>query len=92
MAGLTPTRIAQGAVGLLIVIILRALGELLRIDACGTTGLTSDGRLYAIGAMAAAAAALVAFALHVLNRDRLAIAVAGIGILGLFAYKIVAQA
>lgn len=92
MAGLTASRIAQGAVGLLIVIVLRALGELLRIDACGATGLTSEGRLYAIGAMAAAVAALVAFALHVLNRDHLAIAVAGVSILGLLAYKVVAQA
>ncbi len=42
--------------------------------------------------MAAAAAALVAFALHALNWDRLAIAVACVSILGLFAYKIVTQA
>jgi hypothetical protein len=92
MAALTPRRIAQGVIGLLIVVVLRALGELLRIDACGTTGLTSEGKLYATGAMAAAAAALVAFALHISNRDRLAIAVAGVSVLGLFAYKVVARA
>jgi hypothetical protein len=48
MAGLTSSRIAQGAVELVIVINLRALGELLRIDVCGATGLTSEGKLYAI--------------------------------------------
>jgi hypothetical protein len=61
--------IAQVAVGLLIVIVLRALGELLHIDVCGATGFTSPSKLYATGAMAAAAAALVAFALHAMGRD-----------------------
>lgn len=39
--------IAQVAVGLLIVIVLRALGELLHIDVCGATGFTSPSKLYA---------------------------------------------
>ncbi len=49
MVGPTPHRIAQGVVGVLIVIVLRALGELLRVDACGATGLTSEGKLYVTG-------------------------------------------
>lgn len=87
----TPHRTAQVAVALLIVIVLRSLGEVLCIDAHGATGLTSEGRLYVIGAVAAAAAALVAFALHLFNRDGLAMAIAGVSILGLFLYKVVAQ-
>ena len=89
MARLRPQRIAQVAVGLLIVIVLRALGELLHIDVCGATGFTSLGKLYATGAMAAAAAALVAFALHAMGRDHAAIGVTAVSILGLMVYKII---
>jgi hypothetical protein len=92
MGSLTLHRIARGAVGLLIVIVLRALGEFLRIGACGATALSPEGKLYLTGAMAAAAAALVAFALHAMDRDRVAIGVTAVSILGLLTYKIVALA
>ena len=41
------------------------------------------------GAMAAAAAALVAFALHAMGRDHAAIGVTAVSILGLMVYKII---
>jgi hypothetical protein len=90
MGRLSLHRIAQGAVALLVVIVLRSLGELLRIDPCGATGLTSEGRLYVVGAMAAAASALVTLALHAMDRNRTAIAMTAVTILALLTYKIVA--
>jgi hypothetical protein len=90
MGRLTLPRIAQGAVGLLMVIVLRALGELLRIGGCGTTPLSPDGTPYVAGAMAAAAAALITFALHASGRDHAAIGVAVVSIVALLTYKIFA--
>ena len=90
MAGLTDRRMAQIAVGLLMVIVLRTLGELWRIEACGMTPLASEGKLYLLGAMAAAAAAFASFILLAADHHRLAIVVAAGSTLGLFVFKVMA--
>jgi hypothetical protein len=92
MAGLSLRRMAQIAVGLMIVIVLRTLSELWRINACGGAPLASEGKLYLIGAMAAAAAAFGSFILFAADHHRLAIAVAAITTLGLFVFKVVGLA
>jgi hypothetical protein len=88
MSGLTHRRMAQIAVGLLIVIVLRTLGELWRLDACRTGPLASDAKLNLIGATAAAVAAFVSFILLATAYHRLAIGVAAISTLGLFVVKV----
>ena len=92
MLGFTHRRVAQVAVGLLMVIVLRMLGELWRIEACGATPLASEGKLYLIGATAAAAAAFVSFVLLMGDYHRLAIGVAAMSTLGLFVFKVMGLA
>lgn len=81
----------QISVGLLLVIVIRALGEVLRLHyAVGDRLSGAQVGPYVIGALAAAVAALAVAILHFLNRDRSGIVVTISTVVALLIYKIIA--
>jgi hypothetical protein len=86
MLRISPCRLAQVAIGLLLVIVIRWLSDVLRLYGPAVIG--PGAHLYLVGSLAAAVATLVAHTLHAFGRDRLVLLVAAITIFGLLVYKI----
>jgi hypothetical protein len=75
----------------LLVIVIRTLGEVLRLHSSIGEPLTSElVGFYVVGALAAAIAALAVATLHFLGRNLLGLIVAVCAILVLLVYKVVA--
>ena len=89
MIPLSRHRGAQLALGVLLIVVIRSLGEFLRLYDPAVTHIGAELFLYLSGALAAAIAALLVLILHALGRDRSAIFVTVAAILGLLAYKII---
>lgn len=82
-------RATQISVGLLLVIVIRPLGEVLRLHHAVGDGLTvAQIEPYVIGALAAAVAALAVAVLHFVNRDRSAVSVTIATVVALLIYKV----
>ena len=69
MLRISPCRLAQVAIGLPLVIVIRSLSEVLRLYGPAVIG--PDAHLYLVGSLAAAVATPVAHTLHAFGRDRL---------------------
>lgn len=84
-------RTTQFSVGLLLVIVIRSLGEVLRLRYVHGDGLAvAQVGPFVIGALVAAAAALAVVTLHFLYFDKTGLAVTISTILGLLIYKVIA--
>jgi hypothetical protein len=87
MLKLSTLRIAQVAIGILILVVIRTLAELIAI----TSNHPSSDNLntvYLVGALTAAAAALACHILFAFGKHRLVLLLAGVTILGLIVLKI----
>jgi hypothetical protein len=82
---------AQISVGLLLVIVIRSLGEVLRLHhALGHRLPAAQASPYVIGALAAAVAALAVVTLHCLHSDKCGIVVTVTTVVALLTYKVTA--
>jgi hypothetical protein len=90
MLRISTRRLAQVAIGLLIVVVIRTLSEILRLYNPSVIGPDAHLRVYLIGSLAAAVAALATHILHALGYDRLVLVVTSITIIALLIYKITA--
>jgi VanZ family protein len=87
MLRISTRRLAQVAIGLLIVVVIRTLSEILRLYNPAIIGSNADLRVYVIGSLAAAVAALATHIFHALGHDRLVLLVTSITIIALLIYK-----
>ena len=84
-------RMTEVAIVLLLVIVIRTLGEIIRLHYIFEDHLTSaQAGPFVIGALGAAVAALAVAILHFLERDRAGLVVTVCAIAGLLVYKAVA--
>ena len=89
MTRLSPPVLAKIGAGVLLLIVIRSLGEVFRLDYIRGEALTiGDIKPFVIGALAASLALAVTLAASLADRPRLAIAVTLLTILGLFIYKV----
>jgi hypothetical protein len=89
------SRLAQIAIGLLLIVIIRSLAEYLWLytppaPAVPPDAATSNLLLYIWGAIGAAAGAILALGMHAFGRDRAALAIVAITIVALFGYRLIA--
>jgi hypothetical protein len=85
-------RLAQIAIAVLLIVIIRSLAEYLRLYTPPTppaTG-TPDLLLYIWGAIGAAVGAILALGMHAFGRDRAALAIVAVTVVGLFGYRLIA--
>jgi hypothetical protein len=88
MLQISTRRLAQAAIGVLIVIVIRTLSELLLSYDAVSHSPGAHQKIYIIGSLAAAVAALGAHILHAFGRDKLVLLVTVVTIIALLAYKI----
>ncbi len=81
---------AQIAIGVLLVIVVRALSEIARLYDPAEPSIKPEFFVYYFGAIAAAVAAIFVLILHAINRNGAAIALTAATIIALFVYKVVA--
>lgn len=85
-------RLAQIAIAVLLIVIIRSLAEYLRLytpSAPPATG-TPDLPLYIWGAIGAAVGAILALGMHAFGRDRAALAIVAVTVVSLFGYRLIA--
>ena len=82
-------RLAQIAVGLLIVVTIRSLAEFLRLYDPAAAAIGPERLMYIYGALAAAVAALLALVLYAIGRSASAVGITAATIAGLLIYKII---
>jgi hypothetical protein len=86
---MTPQRLSQIGVGLLLLIVIRSLGEFFRLQYVHGNALTiAQAELYVGGALFTAIALAVALACHAWGRYRIVIGVVIATVVLLLAYKI----
>jgi hypothetical protein len=88
MKHFTAFRLAQASVGLLLLIVIRTLGQVLWSPGTAATSLGEGERFYVMGAFFAALAAIVAFVFHAVNRNRLSILLTAVTLVALLVYKL----
>jgi hypothetical protein len=88
MKHLPAYRLAQISVGVLLLIVIRALGQVLWPLNTAAPSLGEEQRFYIIGAFFAALAAMSAFVLHAVNRNQLSSLLTGMTIIALLIYKV----
>jgi hypothetical protein len=87
MLKLSTSRIAQVAIGILILAVIRTVAELIPITP-GDSHLGNLYRVYLIGALIAATAALLCHVLYSFGKHRLVLLVAAMTIVGLIVFKV----
>jgi hypothetical protein len=85
---MTKTRGSLIALGVLLLVVIRSIAEILRIDD-PAAGVSDRQYHYLVGVLVAASAALVVLLLHAFGRHLVAIWLSVAVVLALFAYKIV---
>jgi len=91
MKHLTPSLLARLGAGMLLLIVIRALGEVFRLEFILGDALTIAAiRPFIVGALSAALALAIALLANWLNRPRLSMVITLMTILGLFIYKVLA--
>jgi hypothetical protein len=89
MNRLAPPLLAKAGAGVLLLIVIRTLGEVFRLEYASGDALTlAQVRPFIVGALAAAVALAIALIAIQLARPRLAFAVAISAVLLLFMYKV----
>jgi hypothetical protein len=78
---------AQVAIGVLIVIVIRSIGEFFLLGGSAGAPLTGEQVFYIEGALAAACAALIVLVLHALRRHAAAVVFTVAAIVGLIVWK-----
>ena len=91
MKHLTPPLLARLGAGILLLIVIRALGEVFRLEFVQGEALTIEAiRPFIVGALAAALALAMALLANWADRPRLSMAITLLTILALFIYKVLA--
>jgi uncharacterized membrane protein len=88
MLQISTHRLAQVAIGVLIVIVIRALSEVLLMYNPASLSSGAQQKVYIIGSLAAAVATLAAHILHAFRRDWLVLVVTAVTTISLLVYKI----
>jgi hypothetical protein len=88
MKHVTAYRLAQISVALLLLVVIRTLGQVLLSPGIATGSLGEEQRFYVVGAFFAALAAMSAFVLHAANRDRQSSLLTGVSLIALLVYKL----
>jgi hypothetical protein len=83
-----PYRLAQASIGLLLIIVIRTLGQVLWADNPAVASLGQEHSVYITGAFLASVAAMVALILHAMDRDRLAMLLTAMTVVALLVYKV----
>jgi hypothetical protein len=91
MLKLSTFRIAQVAIGILLLAVIRTVAALIPITPDGSHS-GNLYRVYLIGALIAATAALVCHILYSLGKHRLVLVLAALTIVGLIVFKVVQHA
>lgn len=89
MNGLSPPLLAKAVAGVLLLIVIRALGEVFRLEyAAGNALALAQVRPFIVGALGAAVALAITLIAILSGRPRLALTVAVSAVLLLFIYKV----